>query len=207
MFISIEGIDGCGKTTYAKMLCKALEEQGVDYIHTREPGGSPSAEKIRELFIHTELEPISDLLMMSASRMEHIHNTILPALAAGKVIVSERFIDSTYAYQIYGNMELVPTFMHLEGLVKKLVEPTRTLFLDVTLDTAVKRLDSNGLTKDKFEVGEDRLEKMRGRMLGYHVRMKEDAQRFKIIDAEKPLDVLRVEVEEIAKAIKNKKPF
>lgn len=139
LFISFEGADGSGKSTNAKRLADLIEHYGYSVVRTREPGGSPVGEQLRSVILNSKASPMSELLMFAASRAEHIETVIKPALATGKVVICDRFSDSTYAYQGVGR-GYVEEVLKLEKFVHEGFEPDYTLFFDITLEESKKRL-------------------------------------------------------------------
>lgn len=140
-FITIEGCDGSGKTTQKKLLLDYLKSKNIDAVETREPGGTPEAEKIRELILNPALNMsgITELLLYTASRVEHVNGLILPSLKAGKYVVCDRFVDSTLAYQGYARglgIDLVKTVFEL---TTPNCWPDVTIFLDVAPEQAFLR--------------------------------------------------------------------
>ena len=150
-FITLEGGEGAGKSTQARMLADALTERGLSVRQTREPGGAPGAEVLRELLLSGPIEwsaPAETLLHFTA-RAEHVETTIRPALAAGTWVVCDRFYDSTMAYQGYGqgaDRDTIATLMQMLGLV-----PDVTLVLDVSDAVAVERQLKRGADADRYE--------------------------------------------------------
>ncbi|MFC2953157.1 dTMP kinase [Marinicaulis aureus] len=153
-FISFEGGDGAGKSTQIKVLAKALREAGREVVVTREPGGSPGAEAIRKLLLEGEADkwsPLTEALLMYASRADHLERTIVPALARGAVVITDRFADSSMAYQgLAGELgeEAVST---LYKLVVGAQGPDLTFILDLAVDEGLKRSGSTGDTEQRFE--------------------------------------------------------
>lgn len=153
LFISLEGIDGSGKSTQAARLAEWLRTQGRDPVLTREPGGSPGAEEIRRLLVEGEPDRWSaetEILLFTAARRDHLERTIRPSLAAGRDVVTDRFADSTRVYQ-------GATRGELRGLVDRIhtaaigVEPTLTLILDMDPEIALARGLARGSGEDRFE--------------------------------------------------------
>lgn len=153
MFISFEGIDGCGKSTQARMLADALRAEGREVVLTREPGGSPGAEEIRRLLVEGAGERWSaetECLLFTAARRDHLERIIRPALAAGKTVISDRFADSTRVYQGAARGDL-------RGLVDRMhdlaigVEPDMTVVIDLDPATALGRGTARGGAEDRFE--------------------------------------------------------
>ena len=154
-FITIEGCEGCGKTTQIEMLKEYCAVKGIDALFTREPGGTAIAEKIRNVILDTAnmgMESLTELFLFSASRVEHIVNVVLPALKAGKTVFCDRFTDSTLAYQVYGR-EL------LEEAVKKInAISTNSLIIDCTIFLDVE--PSEGFSRIATRGEADRMERM-----------------------------------------------
>lgn len=153
MFISFEGIDGCGKSSQAQMLAEALRAEGRDVILTREPGGSAGAEEIRRLLVEGSGErwsPETECLLFTAARRDHLERKIRPALEQGQVVVTDRFADSTRVYQGVARGDL-------RGLVDRLhdltimTEPDRTFVIDIDPATALARGKARGGAEDRFE--------------------------------------------------------
>lgn len=147
MIISFEGGDGSGKTTNAAGLCSFLARNGLPWLSFREPGGSPLSEEIRAVFLRNDMGPLTELLLVLASRSRNMEEIVSPGLAAGKIVVIDRFIDSTLVYQgIMGGLglERVRAVMELTGTW---VEPDLTLVLDVDPDVAMGRITA----PDRFE--------------------------------------------------------
>ena len=208
-FITLEGTDGSGKSTAAKILVDQLVELGLDVVWTREPGGSQFGETLRELLLEERPKPLHqevDTLLLFAARIDHLETLIKPNLWAGHVVVCERFTDSTYAYQVSGGNLNPWLFQTLEDNLTSLIEPDLTLWLDVSQKVAFKRL--KGREKgDKFEtlLKEDpgyfqRLRK------GYRLRHRISKGRMQHIHADKSIEqvtgVLKTYALTIAKKVK-----
>lgn len=151
-FITLEGIDGGGKSTQMACVQRLLADAGVDAILTREPGGTPLAEEIRALLLAQRDEPVApmaELLLIFAARSQHLQQVIMPALQAGAWVVCERFTDATYAYQGAGRQLGEAAVALLEKLVQGELQPHLTIFLDVAAETAAGRLQ--GRIGDRFE--------------------------------------------------------
>lgn len=159
MFITFEGIEGCGKTTQLRLLAEALEKQGYQVVRTREPGGSPIAEKIRDILLDAEnraLVPRSELLLYAAARAQHVDEVVAPALAAGKVVLCDRFTDATEAYQGNGRNLDPKTIQTLNALACGNVRPAMTILIDCDVETGLGRAKSriaacSGPAEDRFE--------------------------------------------------------
>ena len=149
-FISFEGIDGAGKSTHIAFVANALEAAGKSVVSSREPGGTPVGEKLRELLLHEKMHLETEALLMFASRREHIAQVIEPAMARGDWVISDRFTDASFAYQGGGRGLDLRKMEALEQWVHPHLQPDLTLLFDVPLDVARARLDATR-TLDKFE--------------------------------------------------------
>jgi len=152
-FITLEGIDGAGKSTHISVIAECLRERAKEVIVTREPGGTPLGEKLRELLLSQPMHVETETLLMFAARREHIAQVIAPALAAGRWVLSDRFTDATYAYQGAGRGMPRDKLASLERWVQAGLLPDLTLVIDVPVELAAQRL--SGTRRDRFE-GEDR---------------------------------------------------
>lgn len=154
-FITLEGAEGVGKSTQAQSLCTWLQEQGIQVLYTREPGGTPCAESLRTLLLSQQEGedwlPLSELLLMFSARHQHLEHKILPALAQGVWVVCDRFTDATYAYQGGGRGLEQTVIQQLETWVHAHQQPDLTLWLDLAPEIAHQRLQARG-TSDRFEV-------------------------------------------------------
>lgn len=142
-FITFEGIDGCGKTTQLKLLERHLAEQGIPYISTREPGGTPIGRRIRAVLLEVSdepVEPLAELLLYAADRAQHVRQLILPALAAGKVVLSDRYADATIAYQGYGRGFDLGLVEELMALATGGLKPDLTLLFDLEVQQGLWRV-------------------------------------------------------------------
>jgi len=149
-FISFEGIDGAGKSTHIGFVADYLSGQGKQVIASREPGGTPLGEKLRDLLLHEKMHLETEALLMFASRREHIAQVIEPALARGAWVLSDRFTDASFAYQGGGRGLDLAKMDVLEAWVHPQLQPDLTLLFDVPLEVARLRLDASR-TLDKFE--------------------------------------------------------
>jgi dTMP kinase len=149
-FITIEGGEGAGKTTQARLLVEALTARGYPVLQTREPGGAPGAEKLRDILLHGPgFTPLAETLLHFAARAEHAAVTIRPALAAGRIVVCDRFFDSTMAYQGYGQGADRARIAQLSDMIG--LTPDLTLVLDIDTETAATRLRGRGTRPDRYE--------------------------------------------------------
>ena len=187
VFISFEGIDGAGKSTHIAPLAEALRQQGRAVILTREPGGTPLAEKIRELALNEAMDPLAEALLMFAARRDHLQQVIEPALAAGQVVLCDRFTDATFAYQGEGRGFDRAVLAQLELWVQALPDgrmrqPDLTLMFDLAPEIAARRLAGNRAL-DKFESLP--VEFFRKVAAGYEMRVRQQPHRFARIAADR----------------------
>ena len=150
-FITFEGIDGAGKSTHIAAVVDLLRARGLAVISTREPGGTPFGEKLRELLLHEPMHLETEALLMFAARREHLAQVIEPALARGDWVVCDRFSDATYAYQGGGRGLDKSKFMELERWVHGHLQPDLTFLFDLSPDVACGRIARQGRQLDKFE--------------------------------------------------------
>lgn len=193
-FITLEGMDGAGKSTHITAIKHLLEQRGHEVVLTREPGGTELGEALRELLLHRSMHAETETLLMFAARREHIAQVIAPALARGAYVISDRFTDATFAYQCGGRGVAGRKIQLLESWVQDDLQPDLTLLFDVPVAVSLQRLQA-ARSPDKFErEGQVFFTRIRE---AYLERARQDAQRFRIIDADQPLDVVNKKVEEI----------
>jgi dTMP kinase len=149
-FLTVEGIDGAGKSTHIGFVTQFLQERGKTVVSSREPGGTPLGEKLRDLLLHEKMHLETEALLMFASRREHMAQVIEPALDAGSWVLSDRFTDASFAYQSGGRGMDRTKMEALEAWVHPQLQPDMTLLFDVPLEVARERLDATR-TLDKFE--------------------------------------------------------
>lgn len=182
-FISLEGGEGAGKSTQHKRIVKWISKRGSSVIETREPGGTVVSEQVRQVLLDTRnagLTATAELLMMFAARSQLVQEVILPALAEGKVIVCDRFVDASYAYQGGGRQLGAETVAVLDKLVLKDLQPDLTLLFDVPVELGMRRVAGRG-EADRFEVESIRFfERVRS---AYLERARENPHRFRVVDA------------------------
>jgi dTMP kinase len=201
LFISFEGIDGAGKSSHIGALADVFRAQGRVVTLTREPGGTPLAEKLRQLLLNDAMDPLCEALLMFAARRDHLQQVIEPALARGEVVISDRFTDATFAYQGGGRGFDLTVLSTLEGWVQalpgsesgsqKLRQPDLTLWFDLAPEVAAARL-ANAREPDKFE-RESALFFQRVRS-GYAQRCQADPGRFARIEADQPREQVWADV-------------
>lgn len=197
-FITFEGVDGAGKSTHLAWFADALRQRGPDVLVTREPGGTPLGEQLREILLNQPMNIGTEALLMFAARLEHIEQVIKPALSSGKWVVSDRFSDASFAYQGGGRGLDWDKLSQLEQWVHADLQPDLTLFFDVPVEVARQRL-ANNATLDRFEQEQaDFFERVRA---GYHKRISQNPQRYVVIDAAQPLDEVKHKLEEIVLSI------
>jgi dTMP kinase len=202
-FITIEGIEGVGKTTQVARLAKFLEGRGVAHILTREPGGTPLAEKIRDLVLTARDERLpsaAELLLMFAARAVHLANHIEPHLSAGTWVICDRFTDATYAYQGAGRGMNPQDIRYLETLVQGARRPDLTLLLDVPVEIGLARSAARdaGNTRDRFE--RERAEFFERVRAEYLRRARADPERIAVIDATRAVDEVGVRITQVLEA-------
>lgn len=200
-FITFEGTEGVGKSTQLQNAAEVLREQGIDVILTREPGGTPMAESIRELLLAPREEPVNDiteLLLMFAARAQHLHSRILPELAAGRWVLCDRFTDATFAYQGGGRGVSAEAIATLETLVQGDVRPDHIVLLDAPVETGMARAKSRG-ELDRFELETvaffERIRQI------YLERAAAAPERYHVIDAARPLASVSGEVSQLLESL------
>lgn len=190
LFITFEGIEGVGKSTQIRAAAAALEDLGIDVLVTREPGGTPMAESIREVLLARRDEPVhetTELLLMFAARAQHLETLIRPRLAAGQWVLCDRFTDATFAYQGGGRGVPRERIAQLEGLVQGDFRPDQVILLDAPVDVGMSRARHRG-ELDRFEqeaVGF--FQRIRD---AYLARARVDPRRYHIVDAAQSLEAV-----------------
>ena len=190
-FITLEGVDGAGKSTHTVWIADFLRGQGVDVVSTREPGGTPLGEKLRALVLTDTMGLDTETLLMFAARCEHARQVIEPAMARGAWVVCDRYTDATYAYQGGGRGLGAARIAVLETWMQA-GQPDRTWLFDVPLDVARARL-ADAREPDRFErEGAAFFERTRE---AYHARAKADPGRIHIVDSTQSIEQIRTELE------------
>jgi dTMP kinase len=202
LFITLEGIDGAGKSTHAGWLVDALSARGRSVVATREPGGTPLGEALREILLHQPMAHESEALLMFAARRQHVVDVIRPALERGDIVVCDRFTDATYAYQGGGHGVSLELIAALERMLHADCNPDLTLLFDVSGAVSRHRLDrlsARGHALDKFEREAsgffDRVRNV------YLARAAADPRRFRIVDSTRPLAEVRADLERLVDAL------
>ncbi|MCE0463583.1 MULTISPECIES: dTMP kinase [Pseudomonas] len=187
LFITLEGPEGAGKSTNREYLAERLQAAGIEVVLTREPGGTPLAERIREVLLTPAdeiMNPDTELLLVFAARAQHLSEVIRPALARGAVVLCDRFTDSTYAYQGGGRGLSLERIATLENFVQRELRPDLTLVFDLPVEIGLARASARGRL-DRFELeGEAFFNAVRNAFLS---RAKADPSRYLLIDAAQPL--------------------
>ena len=193
-FITLEGTEGVGKTTNLKFIQQYLCERSIPLIVTREPGGTPLAEQLRELLLQKReetVDPTAELLMVFAARAQHLQSVILPSLNQGTWVLCDRFTDATFAYQGAGRGLSKDIIITLETMVQKDLRPDLTLILDIDVETGLMRA-SQRAELDRFETEKtDFFERVRA---GYKERAASAPDRYRIIDASQALADVQVDI-------------
>ena len=187
-FITIEGTEGVGKTTNIEFIQTWLNQQQVDFVTTREPGGTPLAEQIRELLLTPRDEKVcnsAELLLMFAGRAQHLDQVIVPAIQSGLCVVCDRFTDATYAYQGFGRGMDSALISHLERLVQADLRPDLTLILDIPVEIGLQRASQRS-APDRFE--REQTEFFERVRQGYLSIAANEPERCVVIDASQPLE-------------------
>jgi len=196
-FITFEGGEGAGKTTHVRLLAEALRAAGLGVVETREPGGSPGAEEIRELLIHGEAarwDAMTEALLHFAARRDHVSRVIRPALAAGEWVISDRFADSTMAYQGYGHGLGRAPIERLYALTVGDLAPDLTVILDLPVEEGLRRTEARSEGGTRYERMDRAFhERLRAGFLEIAER---EAGRCLVVDARQPLDAVNRAIKE-----------
>lgn len=184
-FITLEGMDGAGKSTHIPHILDHFRARGLEVVSTREPGGTSLGERLREILLHEAMHPETEALLMFAARREHISQVIEPALARGAYVISDRFADASYAYQCGGRGVDFEKMNLLEQWALGELQPDITLLFDVPVEVSLQRL-SKARAPDKFEQeGADFFTRIRD---AYLRRAQQYPHRFRVIDSHQPLE-------------------
>lgn len=200
-FITVEGTEGVGKSSNIAFIETTLKQAGVDVITTREPGGTPLGEEVRELLLdhrHSGMSADAELLLMFAARAQHLEQVIQPALARGQWVLCDRFTDATYAYQGGGRGIAFERIAILEQWVQGALRPDYTVLLDLPVEIGLARASARG-DADRFEKEQQVFfEKVRG---AYLKQAESASERYRIIDASHPLDHVQQQIGRVLQAM------
>ena len=191
-FLTLEGVDGAGKSSHIEYIADAIRTKGAHVIVTREPGGTDFAERLRQTILTREMTPILETLLVFAARADHVERVIKPALASGQWVICDRFTDATVAYQGAGNGVSTELIARLAEAAHPSVRPTRTLVFDCPYEIAAARLAKAGRALDRFE-RQDRafFERVRG---AYLALAKAEPERIVVIDASRDAHAVREQI-------------
>ena len=197
-FITLEGVDGAGKSTHIPFIVSLLESRGMEVVSTREPGGTSLGERLRELLLQQPMHSETETLLMFAARREHIAQVIEPALDRGACVLSDRFTDATFAYQCGGRGVSSDKVGVLEQWVQGTLQPDVTLLFDVPVEISTQRL-AGARTPDKFErESVDFFTRIRE---AYLARAAQNPHRYRIIDSNRSIEDIQKSLEEIISSI------
>ncbi len=192
MFITLEGPDGSGKTSQVGPLAQFLREQGYDVLTVREPGGTEISNQVREILMNmknTSMRPRTEILLFLSARAQLVEEVLRPALAAGKVVLSDRYADSTLAYQGYGHGYDLQTLRMLLNFATGGLWPDLTMLLDVDAETGLRRRQAGGGEWNRLDAYQ--LEFHRRVRQGYLELAQQDPQRWQTVDASQPVEVVQ----------------
>lgn len=202
LFITFEGVEGCGKSTQLKLLHDHLKMLGIDPILTREPGGTEIGDQIRQILLkpqNCKMTPICELLLYSASRHQHIREKIAPAIKSGRLVICDRFSDATAAYQ--GAARLLPESLidAMQMIATEGTMPDLTFLFDLPVEQGLERIRMRDKVQDRLETEKiDFHERVRA---GYLSLAKKDSSRIKVIDASRTIDQIKGEIFKITEAL------
>ncbi|MBI9049097.1 MAG: dTMP kinase [Anaerolineaceae bacterium] len=199
MFITLEGPDGSGKTSQMEPLAAFLREHGYDVVTTREPGGTPISNQVREILLNrmenTAMHPRTEILLFCASRAQHVEEFIRPQLADGKIVICDRYADSTLAYQGYGHGVDIEVLKNLLNFTTGGLFPDLTLLLDVKAEIGLRRRQKGGEEWNRLDAYavkfHCRVQK------GYHQLVEDEPHRWQVIDAEQSPELVQKEMQEV----------
>ncbi len=192
-FITLEGVDGAGKSSHVDWIAGALRARGVSLVVTREPGGTPLGEKLRDILLAEPMDLETETLLMFAARREHLAKLIIPTLDRGDWVLSDRFTDASFAYQGGGRGLDFERIRSLESWVQQGLQPDLTIFFDLSVEIARQRLVAGKAPPDRFEQeGDAFFERVRR---AYQNRASQSSGRIKTIDSSRSMDNIRKELE------------
>ena len=193
-FITFEGIDGAGKTTHIAAVAQRLRDAGAAVVLTREPGGTPLAERVRELLLHEAMDSLTESLLVFAARRDHIQSVIAPALARGETVLCDRFTDATFAYQGHAGGADLQTLAQLEAWVQAGLQPDLTVWFDLDPLIAAERR-AQARAADRFEAQDVAyFERVRA---GYRARFEAAPQRIARIDSSQDREAVSKQIDDV----------
>jgi len=196
-FITFEGIDGAGKSTHIDAVAQRLRDAGATVVCTREPGGTPLAERMRDMVLHATMDVLTETLLVFAARRDHIRQVIDPALARGETVLCDRFTDATFAYQGFGRGAPIEQLERLEQMVHGELQPDLTIWFDLPAQLAAERR-AQARAADRFEQQDlEFFERVRS---GYAARAAAMPGRFARIDASLPRDAVWQQITAVLEA-------
>ena len=205
LFITFEGIDGCGKSTQIEKAAEYLKEKNIPFILTREPGGTPLAEKIRELILspqNGEMKNSCELLLYLSARAQHVEEKIRPALEKGTTVLCDRYQEATFAYQGFGTGYPLDQLQQMNRVATGGLDPSKTFIFDITVECAVERLKKTGKEPDRLEKSPKEFHrKIRD---GYRALASAHPERIRLLQGEKPVNEIFEEVKKDLDALINK---
>jgi dTMP kinase len=188
LFITFEGVDGAGKTTQIALLRATLEQDGFDVCVTREPGGDPLGESVRQLLLHSDMTPRAELLLFLASRAQNVEQVIRPHLAAGGVVLCDRFTDSSLAYQGHARGLGAETVARLNAFAVNGVTPDLTLLLDLPPEIGLARQAEHNRMEGQGLEFQQRVRE------GFLLAAQNNTERFRVLDAQAPVETLQATI-------------
>ncbi len=197
LFITVEGVEGVGKSTNVAFIEQIILHAGMDLFTTREPGGTPLAESVRELLLKCRdesVDPMAELLLVFAARAQHLNQKIIPALQQGTWVLSDRFTDATFAYQGGGRKLPIGVIGKLEHLVQRGRQPDKTIYLDLDVQVGLERARKRG-ELDRFE--QEKVEFFEDVRAAYWERIHAQPERFAVIDAAQSLDGVQAQIKRV----------
>lgn len=197
-FITLEGVDGAGKSTHISTVARLLKQHGREVLLTREPGGTALGEQLRQILLHETMHPETETLLMFAARCEHLAHVVMPALDRGVDVLSDRFTDASFAYQGGGRGVAPEKISQLEHWVQGDFQPDLTLLFDIPVEVSLQRL-AGARDPDRFE--RETGEFFRRIRAAYLERARQHPDRFRVIDANRSLPAISSELEEIISSI------
>ena len=202
MFVSLEGIEGAGKSTHMPALVDLLESHKIPCLATREPGGTELGERVREILLSKSQAPLcveAELLLIFAARAEHVHTCIEPALRAGSWVLTDRFLDASFAYQGAGQGLGVDRVEQLTQWLLPDLRPDLVIVLDTSVETALERVQKRGQKKDRYEENNP---EFFTRVRQYYLdQAASQPDRYRVVNTERPIDKVNTELLEILRGL------